>query len=98
VFKRKIKQITIEQAEELAARAFYLISKDEDKLNAFLMQSGLELENLRESASSEHFLESVMDFMTSSDALVLEFCQQEGLAPETLLIAAQKIKRYKHLD
>jgi hypothetical protein len=70
-----------ELAETLALKAMAFIAADERRLSAFVALSGSGLDDLRTRADDPEMLAAVLDFLLSDEAVLLEFCDQEGLDP-----------------
>ncbi|MES2906256.1 MAG: DUF3572 domain-containing protein [Pseudomonadota bacterium] len=98
MFQAKKTRLTHENAIELALQALAFIAEDEDRLNAFLMQTGILPDNIRAEAQKPEFLEAVMDFMTTGDEMILGFSAHAEIAPEDILSAAHELRRHKNFD
>lgn len=93
MFRQPRRSISPEIAQALAIEAFTFLAQDEEKLNAFLMQSGLDAGDLREASRSNYFFEAVMDFVTGSDEVILAFSEKTGHVPQDAVHVAQYFKR-----
>ena len=63
-----------DRAETIAIKALTFIAGDQDLMGAFLAQSGLSPDELRESLNEPGFLIGVLDFLLMEDERVLAFC------------------------
>ena len=68
-----------ESAETLALRALGWLAEDRDRLGAFLAETGASPSDLATQAADPAFLAAILDHLLTSDALVIGFCQAEGL-------------------
>ena len=69
-----------DQAEIFAIQEFGWLSLQGDLFSSFLASSGAGLDDLRARASDPVFLASVLEFLTSDDSWVREFCDSFGHA------------------
>jgi hypothetical protein len=76
-----------EQAEILAIQALGWLLSQDDLFSSFLASSGAGLDDLRARASDPVFLASVLEFLTSDDSWVREFCDSFGHAYDAPLRA-----------
>lgn len=72
-----------EQAIEIGQQALVWLAGEPEALGAFLAASGAGPADVRARASEPEFLGFVLDHLLQSDALVLGFARDAGLAPET---------------
>ena len=85
-----------EAAETLALRALGWMAGNEPVLMAFLAASGAAPEDLRARALEPGFLASVLDFLLTDDAWVMEFCDAAGLRYEEPMQAAMVLGGARH--
>jgi hypothetical protein len=71
-----------EQAAAVGRDALIWIAAEPDLLGAFLAGSGLAAHEIRTRAGDAEFLGFVLDFVLGSDASVLAFAADAGIAPE----------------
>lgn len=76
-----------DRAETVALQALAWIAADPERLGAFLAASGAGPADLARGARDPAFLGAVLDALLQSDADVLAFCAEAGLAPTELLSA-----------
>lgn len=69
-----------EQAIELGQRALVWLAGQPDALGAFLAASGAEPADVRARAGDPEFLGFVLEHLLQSDALVVAFAQDAGVA------------------
>jgi hypothetical protein len=79
-----------EVAEIVAIQALSFLAGDSARLGAFLAESGIGPETLRQSAADPRFLTSVLDFILRDDAAVKAFADASNLHP-THIMAAREI-------
>lgn len=70
-----------QKAESLAIQAFTFIAADDARVAAFLAASGIALENLRAAARDRSFLQGVLDFLATDEALLVAFADHAAVAP-----------------
>jgi len=69
-----------ESAETLALRVLGWLAEDRDRLDGFLAETGASPADLAAQVGDPAFLGAILDHLLSSDALVIGFCQADGLA------------------
>ncbi|NIJ40048.1 hypothetical protein FHS78_000303 [Parvibaculum indicum] len=87
-----------DRAETIAIKALTFMAHDQDLMGAFLAQSGLSPDELRERLNEPGFLIGVLDFLLMEDERVLAFCAAEGLSPETPLAARHALPGGEHVN
>ena len=78
-----------EVAEIVAVQALTFLAGDPQRLGAFLAESGIGPETLRNAAADPHFLASVLDFVMRDDATVKAFAEASQLHPTNVAAAHQ---------
>ncbi|MBV8575386.1 MAG: DUF3572 domain-containing protein [Acetobacteraceae bacterium] len=78
-----------EVAEIVAIQALSFLAGDSARLGAFLAETGIGPETLREAASDPQFLISVLDFVLRDDATVKAFAEVSKLHPTNVMAARQ---------
>jgi hypothetical protein len=78
-------------AEIVAVQALSFIAGDPARLGAFLAESGIGPETLRNAAADPHFLGSVLDFVMRDDATVKAFADDSQLHPTNVAAARQAL-------
>ncbi len=72
----------LQDAETLALRALGFLASEPDRLEPFLAATGLGPATLRAAASDPGFLAAVLDHISGSDSLLLEFAGNLGISPD----------------
>jgi hypothetical protein len=78
-----------ERAETIAALALGWLAADEERLGAFMAESGASVDDLRALASRPEVMAAIMDHVLALDDRVLAFAQDAGL-PATDVTAARQ--------
>ncbi len=81
--------LSTEAAETLGLRVLAWLVANDDLLPVFLGASGASSGELAQRAAEPEFLGSVLEFLTMDDAWVVAFCDANGEAYETPMMAAQ---------
>ena len=81
----------LESASNLAIEALAQLASDPEKMSGFLALSGIGPENLRVAAKSPGFLQGVLDYICSDEALLREVAAANGRTPEQLDRARQML-------
>jgi hypothetical protein len=69
-----------ESAETIAAQALAWVAGAPERINGFLSLSGLSPGDLMAQAADPKILGAVLDYLMTEDRLVMEFCDEVGLA------------------
>ena len=77
-----MKSLTKQEAEAIGLVAFEFLGEDIERLDRFMMSTGLTMVGLRAAAADPAFLSGVLDHISSDDALLVGFAEQAGLPPE----------------
>ena len=78
-----------EHAEVVALNGLRFLASETARFSRFLNLTGVESEHIQELAPQPEFLASVMDYLLSDQALLLEFAESESLHPQTI----EKLRR-----
>jgi hypothetical protein len=78
-------------AETVAIQAFTFLSQEPARLGAFLAESGLGPETIREAAQNPSFLVAVLDFILNDEGLIDDFCKALDLKPRQLIAAREAL-------
>ncbi len=73
-----------EAAETLAVSALSFLTRDPDRLGRFLAVSGLGPDSIRAAAHEPGFLVSVLEHLLADEPLLLIFCEEESLRPQSV--------------
>ena len=76
-----------DKAKSYAITALQWLAKDNQNLEAFLMYSGADADDLRNGSKNPEFLAFVLDFFMTSDDLILNFSEDLKISPEKIRIA-----------
>lgn len=68
-------------AQAIGIKAITFLAGNEDDLLRFVGQSGLDPADLRARAGEPDVLAAVLEYLLSGDALLVAFCDAEGLKP-----------------
>ncbi|MEM8570107.1 MAG: DUF3572 domain-containing protein [Pseudomonadota bacterium] len=75
------------QAKAVAQDALLWLAQDQEALTHFLNATGASPDDVRNGVEDQEFLGFVLDFIMSSDDMVLGAAASASVAPETLLRA-----------
>lgn len=84
-------KLTAADAEAVALTALGWIVADETLRARFLALTGCDGDELRRRAGQPAFLGAVLDFVLADEPTVLAFTEQQGMAPETPMLAREKL-------
>jgi hypothetical protein len=88
---RKPKRNPREVAEIVAIHALSFVASDPERLGAFLAESGIGPDTLRNAAAEPRFLAHVLDFIMRDDATVKAFAETSQLHPTNIAAAHQAL-------
>ena len=74
----------INNAKELAINALLLLAKDNQNLEAFLLSSGANADDLRIRSKDQEFLGFVLEFFMTSDELILSLSRDLTISPDKI--------------
>ncbi len=80
-----------EDAETFAISALAHIAGDDDRLQRFLAVTGIDPANLRSEAGKPGFVSGVLDYLCSDEALLVGFAAVQGVPPESIVAAQQRL-------
>jgi hypothetical protein len=80
--------MTRDRAETLGLDALTYLAGDPERLDRFLLISGLDELSLRERASEPEVLRAVVEYLLTDDELVTGFCSENGLDPRDMHVAS----------
>jgi chromosome segregation ATPase len=78
------KPVTRDEAAAVALAALDFLGQDGERIGRFLSLSGLDPSSLRQAAAEPGFLPAVLDYVAADEALLVEFAEAAGLAPERI--------------
>ena len=73
-----------EKAETIALQALSYLIQNQDVLEQFLVNSGVGLQEIKNHFQDPEFLGGVLDMILKDDKVLLEFCNEISVSPETL--------------
>jgi hypothetical protein len=76
--------MTPENAEILALEGLGWLAGEEDGIQRFLNQSGIDAAALRDAAGSPGMGVAILDFLLGNEDLLLRFCESASLSPRQL--------------
>jgi hypothetical protein len=79
--------MTPDRAEVLALEALGWLAGQEDGIQRFLNQSGIDAAALRDAAGSPDLGVAVLDFLLGQEELLLSFCESHSLSPKEVHLA-----------
>ncbi|MDH3701434.1 MAG: DUF3572 domain-containing protein [Alphaproteobacteria bacterium] len=79
-----------EQAETVALQALAYLAGDEERLQRFLLLTGLTIDDVKARAQDTGFLSGVLDHLLSDEPLLLEFAADAAIDPESIMIARRR--------
>jgi hypothetical protein len=83
--------INAESAQVLALQALSFLAGDGEKLDKFLLTTGLDPAHLRQVAGDIGFQAGVLDFLLTHEDLLLDFAASENLRPEDVAAARSRL-------
>jgi Protein of unknown function (DUF3572) len=84
---------TREQAEMLAIQALAFIAEEPERLNLFLVSTGIEAAEIRTAAREPGFLAGVLAHMLSDESLLIAFADSAGIDPAAVARARSALDR-----
>jgi hypothetical protein len=85
--------MTPENAEILALEGLGWLAGEEDGIQRFLTQSGIEAAALRDAAGSPEMGVAILDFLLENEDLLLRFCESASLSPKELHLARHRLAK-----
>jgi Protein of unknown function (DUF3572) len=79
--------MTPERAETIALDGLGWLAGQDNAIERFLNQSGLDAASLREAAGSREMGVAVLDFLLGNEDLLLPFCESVSIAPKQIHLA-----------
>jgi Protein of unknown function (DUF3572) len=87
-----------DEAETIAFRALSFMAEDEDRIGAFMGETGMSPDDLRDHATSPAVVTAVLDYLTRDEALLLTFAAQADLRPELITPALMALNGDTNAD
>jgi Protein of unknown function (DUF3572) len=88
---RMINPRTPENAEILALECLGWLAGEEEAIQRFLSQSGIDSATLREAAGSPGLGAAVLDFLLGNEDLLLAFCESAAISPKAVHQARHRL-------
>ena len=82
---------TPENAEILALEGLGWLAGEENEIQRFMDQAGIDAATLRDAAGSPGMGLAVLDFLLGNEDLLLRFCESAGIAPKALHLARHQL-------
>ena len=82
---------TPENAEILALEGLGWLAGEENEIQRFMDQAGIDAATLRDAAGSPGMGLAVLDFLLGNEDLLLRFCESAGVAPKALNLARHQL-------
>ncbi|MEO8301375.1 MAG: DUF3572 domain-containing protein [Rhizomicrobium sp.] len=82
---------TPESAEILALEGLGWLAGQEDGIQRFLDQSGVDAADLRDAAGSPGMAVAILDFLLGHEDLLLQFCESASVSPKALHLARHRL-------
>ncbi|HET7083319.1 MAG TPA: DUF3572 domain-containing protein [Rhizomicrobium sp.] len=79
--------MTPERAETLALDGLGWLAGQDNAIQLFLNQSGIDAASLRQAAGSREMGVAVLDFLLGNEELLLQFCESASVAPKQMHLA-----------
>ena len=79
--------MTPERADILALEGLGWLAAQDNALERFLNQSGIDAASLRDAAGSREMSVAVLDFLLGNEELLLQFCDSADIAPKQIHLA-----------
>jgi hypothetical protein len=79
--------MTPERAEVLALKGLGWLAGQDDGIQRFLTQSGIDAETLRDAAGSTGMNVALLDFLLGNEDMLLPFCESLSIAPKEVHMA-----------
>ena len=84
--------MTPNRAETIGLEALTFLAGLPERLDTFLLVSGMDAATLRASAAEYEVLRAVLDFLLADDGLVTAFCDQHALVARDIHLAHRALE------
>ena len=78
------KALSRPEAEAVAVGFLSYLAGEPEQFSRFMALTGLDMEDLRAQAADHQFLLALLDYLLSDEALLLTYCGNEHMPPETV--------------
>jgi len=89
--RQKIVRPSLAESETLAAQAFAFLCGERKRAERFMQLTGLDPANLPALAGERSFLAGVLEHMLTDESLLLTFCANHGIEPESIGAAQRQL-------
>lgn len=72
------------EAESIGAVAFSFLASEPEYFSRFASITGVDLADMAEISGTKDFLGGVLEYLMSDESLLLSFCENAGIQPETV--------------
>jgi hypothetical protein len=83
--------MTPENAEILALEGLGWLAGEEDGIQKFLDQSGIDVATLRQAAGNPETSVAILDFLLAHEDLLMRFCESASVSPKDLHLARHRL-------
>lgn len=85
-----------EAAQAMALQALAFLAADNDLLDGFLLNTGLDLGHVRDLAGNIDFQAGVLDYLLSNEPILMSFATGAGMRPEEVVAARDRLPGAVH--
>ena len=83
-----------DDAQSIAILALAYLARDTDRLERFTGWTGFAVDDLAQAVANPYMLGGVLDYLLTDEALLIEFVEDAGIAPEEPARARQALPGY----
>jgi Protein of unknown function (DUF3572) len=83
-------------SSDIALQYMAYLASDDEKLGQFCSLSGLGQSELTQRLAEPSFQAFLLDFLLQDESELLAFTAEQGLKPETIMIARSKLPGFSH--
>ncbi|MGQ0672568.1 MAG: DUF3572 family protein [Hyphomicrobium sp.] len=84
MMRKAVSRPTVDEAEALALHALAFLAEQPARLDRFLGVTGVNPGALRSAADRQETLAAVLDHLCQDESLLLEFCANKGVGPDSI--------------
>ena len=96
VKKVKHAEFTQKSAEVLALQGVTFLASDDARISRFMATTGMSAESLTRNVANASVLAGVLDYILTDEALLLEFAEFAGIAPDMPALARLALPGFVH--
>ena len=86
-------EITIDGAETIALKALEFILADKNLQTQFISSSGMSPKDIHASIKKKEFLSGVLNFLTSNEESLVDFCNKHQIESTSPLAACKTLEK-----